>query len=178
MPHCTQSQWQRTKKKTSSHSLKNIMCHVENDSYYTFVIVLRINKNACRQAALWPDRNTAVTAPTQQAALKLTALTAQSAEARSRFNLFYLFVNFRQPTRKNSQSFLDLRAKQKPSRRADFVNTAIKDSPGLIRGRLEQQRGRSLPVKAVCGGTLGWKDPPFNPILALPGATHQDPTNN
>ena len=33
-------------------------------------------------------------------------------------------------------------------------------------------------AKAVCGGTLGWKDPPFNPILALPGATHQDLTQN
>ena len=41
-----------------------------------------------------------------------------------------------------------------------------------------KQRGRSLTVKAVCGGTLGWKDPPFNSILALPGATHQDPTHN
>ena len=37
---------------------------------------------------------------------------------------------------------------------------------------------RSLTVKAVCGGTLGWMDPPFNSILALPGATHQDPTQN
>ena len=59
--------------------------------------------------------------------------------------------------------------------RAGFV-TDIKDSPGLIRGRLEPQRGRSVTVKAVCGGTLGWKDPPFNSISALPRATHQDPT--
>ena len=54
----------------------------------------------------------------------------------------------------------------------------MKDLSGLVGGRLELQRGRSLTVKAVCGGTLGWRDPPFNSILALPGATHQDPTQN
>ena len=81
-------------------------------------------------------------------------------------------------TEKNRQSIFDWRTKQKPSRRAGFVITKIRDSPGLIRGRLEQQPGRSLTVKAVCGGTIGWKDPPFNSILALPGATNQDPTQN
>ena len=95
-------------------------------------------------------------------------------------NPLYLLVNFDQSTeiKKNRQSFFDWRTKQKPSRRAGLVITAIEDSPGLIGGRLEPQRGRSLTVKAVCGGTLGWKDPPFNSILALPGATHQDLTQN
>ena len=94
-----------------------------------------------------------------------------------RTSKLYLFINFDRTTElaKNLQSFVDWRTKQKPSQRAGFVITAIKDSPGLIRGRLEPQRGRSLTVKAVCGGTLGWKDPPFNSVLALPGATHQDP---
>ena len=67
---------------------------------------------------------------------------------------------------------------QKPSRRVGIVIIAIKNSPGLIRGRLEPKRGRSLTVKAVCDGTLGWKNPPYNSILTLPGATHQDPTLN
>ena len=88
-----------------------------------------------------------------------------------------LSVNFELTTKKTRQFFLDRRANQKPSRRTGFV-TSIVDSPGPIGGRLEPQRGRSLTVKAVCGGTLGWKDPPFNSILALPGATHQDPTQN
>ena len=61
-------------------------------------------------------------------------------------------------------------------RRAMIPVIVIKDSSGQIRGRLEPQRGRSLTVKAVCGGTLGWNDPPLNSLLALPGATHQDLT--
>ena len=116
--------------------------------------------------------------PSQKAAVKLTALTAQTTEAGLKFNLLYIFENFRQSTRIKRQSFFDWRTKQKPSRRAGLIITAIRDSPGLIGGRLEPQRGRSLTVKAVCGSTLGWKDPPFNSMLALPGATHQDPTQN
>ena len=52
----------------------------------------------------------------------------------------------------------------------------VNDSPGLIRGRLEPQRGQSLTVRAVCDGTLRCKYPPFNSILVLPSATHQDLT--
>ena len=73
---------------------------------------------------------------------------------------------------------MNWRARQKPSRRAGIIITVIKNPHGLIRWRLEPQRGWSLTVKAVCGGTLGRKDPPFNSILALPGATHQDTTHN
>ena len=92
----------------------------------------------------------------------------------------YLTANFDRTSEleENRQSLVDWRTGQKPSRRAGYVITAIRDSPGLIGGRLEPQRGRSPTVKAVCGGTLGWKDPPFNSKLALPGATHQDPTQN
>ena len=76
------------------------------------------------------------------------------------------------------QFLVDWRAKHKSSRRTGVTIIAIKNSPGLIGGRLEPQRGRLLTVKAVCGGTLGWKDPPFNSILTLPGTTQQDPTLN
>ena len=67
---------------------------------------------------------------------------------------------------------------KKSLRGAVFVIIANKDSPGLTGGRLEPQLGRPLTVKAVCGGTLGWKDPSFNSMLTLPGATHQDPNPN
>ena len=86
----------------------------------------------CGQAAFGGSSNTALEAPKVRSTI-----------------MSCLRINFEIEAEKNHQSFFDWRAKQKPSRRAGFVNTAIRDSPGLIRGRLEPQRGRSLTVKAV-----------------------------
>ena len=159
--------------------LKNKMCRQVNDSYSTLKNTGEGSFPRCKLTAsggrMLTNKQTSTPAfsPRQAARVEITA-----SESRRTINLLYIFINFRPSSRKNRQSFFDWRTKQKPSRRAGLVITAVKDSPGLIGGRLEPQRGRSLTVKAVCDGTLGWKDPPFNSILALPGATHQDPTQN
>ena len=155
----------------------NSMCYVGNDSFY--IVETRPIKTTVtvqKKDSITPmSELTSIPAfhPRKQA-VKPAASTALKERS---INLLYLLVNIYQTTEKNRQSFFDWRTKQKPSRRAGLV-TAIKDSPGLIGGRLEPLWGQSLNVKAVRGGTLGWKDPPFNSILALPGATDQDPTKN
>ena len=146
--------------------LKNKMCRQTYDSYHPVRIDSHIEYDSYY---------------TVKNAHKLCSIACAHTNRQAvRTNPFTISINFEPSTkrRKSLQCLVDWRTKQKPSRRAGLVITAIKDSPGLIRGRLEPQRGRSLTVKAVCGGTLGWKDPPFNSIVALPGATHQDQTQN
>ena len=149
----------------------NSMCYVGNDSSYTVETTpIKTTVTVQKKDSITPmSELTSIPAfhPRKQAE-KPAASTALKIRS---INLLYLLVNIYQTTEKNCQSFFDGRTKQKPSRRAGLVIKAIKDSPGLIRGRLEPQ---VTYCQAVCGGTLGWKDPPFNSILALPGATHQD----
>ena len=70
-----------------------------------------------------------------QATFEVVSNAALTGKTRMTY-LLYLLVNFDQlsETSKNRQSFFDWRTKQKPSRRAGFVITAIRDSPGLIGG--------------------------------------------